>query len=200
MAGAQQRAQPLVFLRAYSLLFLALAVIGGIGSWAGALAGAALLQLSSIVMQQPFIQDNFIVAGIFHGKLDHVLPIFFGLGAIGLAQNPNGLVAQVREGAVRAWRFAVGTPEEADNPDAAAEVGIEAEPAMAARATRAEAGAGPIVFKGARHYHAPDCVFATGKAGRRAAVRSISNLIACPVCTPEPPRTRPSRRRRAASA
>lgn len=195
LAGAQQSAEPTSFLRFYSLLFLALAVIGGIGSWAGALTGAAMFQLSAVVMQQPFIRDNFVIHSVFHGHLDRLLPVFFGLGAIGLAQNPDGLVAQVRDGAGQLWQFAVGTPDAPAPAEAVAGAGPPAGPEAET------AAAGPLAFPHARHYHVAGCVFTTGKAGRPLAARRASSLVPCPVCAPEPPAPRPVRpRRRTATA
>jgi ABC-type branched-subunit amino acid transport system permease subunit len=99
-AGAQNLAQPTNFFELQSLLFLALAVIGGINRWTGALIGATLYLLAQPAFELPAIQNSF-VGHLFNGQLPDLLPVFFGLGAIGLAQNPHGVIEQVREGFLR---------------------------------------------------------------------------------------------------
>jgi len=64
--------------------FLALAVIGGISRWPGALLGAALFQLVFPIVNQPFFLQNVVFKNVFHGQLSALLYVTFGLGGIGL--------------------------------------------------------------------------------------------------------------------
>src|SRR5205807_3525585 len=128
-AAASGVASPTYFLQPQSLLILALAVIGGISSWTGALVGATLFLLFAPTFDLPLVHNSFIAQHVFHGQLPALLPVLFGLGAIGLAQNPHGVVDQIREGwlrfgeivsAVRSWgrRTAPPTEETVATPEA----------------------------------------------------------------------------------
>ena len=197
LAGARQLATPSDWFTISSLLFLALAVIGGVSRWPGALAGAALFELAGPIFHQPFFQENVVFKNVFHGQLESLLPVFFGLGAIGLAQNPRGVVEQTREGLAtfraRAdrWQLALA--------------GGRSAPAEARAATGAADGqnqeleAGPVALAGATRYHRPSCVLCTGKQPRRLTVAQARRLSPCPICDPPlpaPARSAGSRRTR----
>ena len=162
-------------------------MIGGISSWIGAFIGAVLLLLFQPVFDLPLVHNSYIAQHVFHGQLPNLLPVFFGLGAIGLAQNPHGVVEQIREGwggftdlvgkvvgFVRGRRGAV----EAGEPEAAA----AAEPTTPAAATNGQA----VAFPHGRLYHRPDCVLTVGKDGGSAVTVGGADLQPCPVCDPEP--------------
>jgi hypothetical protein len=115
------------------------------------------------------------------------LPVFFGLGAIGLAQNPHGIVEQIREGwggfvdlvgkvvgFVGGRRGAV----EAEEPEAP----VPAEPAATAAVTNGLA----VAFPQGRLYHRPGCVLTVGKDAGSAVTANGGDLQPCPVCDPEP--------------
>jgi branched-chain amino acid transport system permease protein len=89
-SAADQHANPLNYFKLQSLVLLTVAVIGGIGNWIGALAGAVILTLVP-----PFFH------GFIGGSLEEMLPVFFGVGAIGLARNPHGFAEQIRALVVR---------------------------------------------------------------------------------------------------
>jgi hypothetical protein len=164
-----------------SLLVLALAVIGGIGKWGGALIGAALFELFGVVVHQPVFVRNIVFKSVFHGQLEALLPVTFGLGAIGLASNPNGIIEQTREGIAEARerRRARRAPQ--------------AEPAVASRAIAAGAGdaredAGDqtavLVAPNARYFHRPSCRMLDGKTPRTATAARRKKLTPCPMCEP----------------
>jgi branched-chain amino acid transport system permease protein len=162
-------ATPFSFFKLSSLLFLALAVIGGIGTWSGALVGAALFQLAPAVVHLHAVGFNPVARLVFRGQLEALLPVFFGLGAIGLARNPQGLVEQVRS---------IFERGEGREPMA---VLTRAEPV-----TVDALAAGLVTFRNARLFHRPDCLLAVGKKTRAVSSRNKSRLRPCPVCEPEP--------------
>lgn len=93
------------FIALFSLVFLAVAVIGGISSWVGALIGGFVYA---------FVPPLVSLAGV--QVLDDLVPVAFGLGAIALAQNPHGIMTEPRRvwGALRrAMDRASGRFEEA---------------------------------------------------------------------------------------
>lgn len=164
-SAADSLATPYSYFKFQSLLFLALAVIGGVGSWLGAFAGAVIFQLIPAFVHEPFVQDNVVTRTIFRDSLEPLLPVFFGLGAIGLARNPHGLVEQFR-----VWF----TPR-----SKATKEPVEFEPASASDDDR------PVTFRDATLFHRPDCVLASNKKGRRVTTRD-KKLRPCPVCEPAP--------------
>ena len=192
-AGARGRAITTDYLTQLSLIFLALAVIGGISRWPGALLGAALFQLVFPIVNQPFFLQNVVFKNVFHGQLSALLYVTFGLGGIGLAQNPHGLVEQIRDGVAQAReRFGrrAGPPSEL----AVATAG----------AARRERGHGPpVVADHARLYHRPGCVLTVGKETRPLSPARARRLERCPVCDPPAPpplRARTARRARPLTA
>jgi ABC-type branched-subunit amino acid transport system permease subunit len=184
LAGASELASPYNFFTIISLLVLALAVIGGINRWSGALVGASLFTLFQPFLSQSFIQNNFVAREIFNGQLVEMLPIFFGLGAIGLAQNPGGIVEQTREGlaekrALKAAKEAARLAVEAPEPAPAAPVG----------------DGRPVSFPRGRFFHAPGCVLTAGKEGKPLTPAGARRLEPCPVCEPAPVAAGPPARR-----
>lgn len=140
-AGSGELVEPTAYIELFSLLFLALAVIGGIRYTRGALIGAGLLVLAREML--PVVTDwlsRQLGAVSFH-NIDQLPNLLFGVGAIGLATNPGGVVEQSRDGWERfverlarlraRWR----PPAEAPGPT----------PAVAATATTAAAGAAAAV-------------------------------------------------------
>jgi branched-chain amino acid transport system permease protein len=187
VAGADKLATPLTWNQPYSLIFLALAVIGGIRTWPGALVGASLFSLLVVILHQPFIQANFVGKEIFKGQLEVLASsgLLFGLGAIGLASNPNGIVEQTRQGWAEfreklAARRGAPVAERADEPAPA--VGIQ---------TNGEV----VTFTKARYYHRPSCALTTGKDPSKVTITALRRLDACPVCAPELPVSAPRRSR-----
>lgn len=181
LAGASQVATPYSFFTVQSLLVLALAVVGGIRSWTGALAGAALFQLAAPFVHQPFIRDNVVARLLFHGQLEALLPVFFGLAAIGLAQNPGGIVEQLRD--VVAWiRRATS---EVRGLRAAPEVIVGGSKGALAVGGRPRGPAALVAFPHGRLYHRATCVLTTGKEGRTVEPDRLDGLWPCPVCGPE---------------
>jgi len=178
LAGASQVATPFSFFTVQSLLVLALAVIGGIRSWTGALAGAALFQLAAPFVHQPFIRGNVVARVLFHGQLEALLPVFFGLAAIGLAQNPGGIVEQLRALVARFSRSrsrVEGAPEIAVGGLPLA-LGIGDSPIAPARL---------VTFPQGHLYHRAACVLTTGKTGRSVEPGQLDGLRPCRVCRPE---------------
>lgn len=165
LSGADQLATPFSYFKFQSLLFLTLAVVGGIGSWLGAFAGAVIFQLIPPFIHEPFVRDNALTRAIFGDHLEALLPVFFGIGAIALARNPHGFVEQLR-----VW-FTPRPREEA--------VAVPMEPARVS-----VAAPGPLVaFRNGTMYHRPRCLLAQGKKGR--SLRGPSKrLKPCPVCDP----------------
>lgn len=94
-----------------SIIWLAVAVIGGIGSWAGALAGGLIYSLA------PFVIDRTgsPVAG-------DLVPVLFGAGAVMLARNPRGVVTVPRRLRERLSRWTERAAERFDEPETAGEV------------------------------------------------------------------------------
>jgi branched-subunit amino acid ABC-type transport system permease component len=201
LAGARQLATPTDWFTISSLLFLALAVIGGVSRWPGALAGAALFELAAPIVHQPFFQQNFLFRNVFHGLLESLLPVGFGLGAIGLAQNPRGIVEQTREGfatfgrRLERWQLALSGARPV--PAAA---GAGAAGAGTATLDHPDQLGAPVRLPGASHYHRPSCVLCTGKQPRRLTVAQARRLTPCPICDPPPPALAASSRRQATGA
>ncbi|HYZ92268.1 MAG TPA: ABC transporter permease [Actinomycetota bacterium] len=166
-SAADGLATPFSYFKLQSLLFLALAVIGGIGSWLGAFAGAVIFQLIPAFVHEPFVQDSGLVRAVFRDSLEALLPVLFGLGAIGLARNPHGLVEQIR-----VWFTPPPRIERKPPP-------VEA---IEPKATRAR----PVTFRNATLFHRPDCVLAENK--KATAVRRGTKKKPCPVCEPAVPR------------
>ena len=168
LSAADNLATPFSYFKLNSLLFLALAVIGGIGTWSGALLGAALYQLAPAIVHLPAVSTNPVSRVVFRGQLEALLPVLFGLGAIGLARNPQGLVEQIRSALVRREPM----PEDVDIHDDLEH--LQTVPADARLVTIAHASL----------FHRADCPLAAGKKlspvgpGRRARLRP------CPVCDP----------------
>jgi branched-subunit amino acid ABC-type transport system permease component len=163
-SAADQLATPFSYFKFQSLLLLALAVIGGIGSWLGAFAGAVIFQLVPAFVHESFVRDNPFTRAVFRDRLEALLPVFFGLGAIGLARNPHGFAEQIR---------AALTPRpRADEPPG------ELEPVRRTRRTKEL-----VTFKDATFFHRPDCPLAADKKGRPVPARS-RKLKPCPVCEP----------------
>ena len=197
-----QLASPTYFFTISSLLFLALAVIGGINSWIGAFIGATLFTLTTHVFDIPLVQHTFIAQHIFKGQLTNpgFLPMLFGLGAIGLAQNPNGIVEQIRDGwggFIDVLRWIGGRVRRRAPADVAvgeaepAPVPVEAAGAEAGASVEAAAGSDgrPVSFPQGRLYHRPDCVLTVGKEGGAPVSSNGADLQPCPVCDPEPATT-----------
>lgn len=174
LAAATEAATPFSYFSLQSLVILALAVIGGIGRWTGALVGAALFQLAAPFLHQPFVLESFVGRVIFHGQLEALLPVFFGLGAIGLARNPSGIVEQVREGVA-----AVAARIERMRGQ---EVRREAAHEPAARPSPD----GRLVsFAHAGLYHRDSCVLTAGKEPALVGAAAAGGRSPCPVCHPE---------------
>jgi branched-chain amino acid transport system permease protein len=188
LAGAGRLATPLTWNNLMSLLFVALAVIGGIRTWPGALVGASLFWLLLPILHQPIVQGNYVGKHVFHGQLETLLSsgLLFGLGAIGLASNPNGIVEQTRQGLAefrekRAARRAasdarVGRDEHAERVH------------VSGRLRRVVGDEVVVTFTKARYYHRPSCPLTTGKDARKVTAAGLRRLDACPVCEPEPRR------------
>lgn len=164
LSASDELATPFSYFKLQSLLFLALAVIGGIGSWLGAFAGAVILQLIPPFVHEPLIGRNAVARLLFRDRLDQLLPVFFGLGAIGLARNPHGLVEQIR---------VFFTPKPS-----------RAEPAPAIEPVEREAVL--LSLPEASFFHRADCVLVAGKDGRPVSVDDYGRLRPCPVCEPDP--------------
>jgi branched-chain amino acid transport system permease protein len=169
-SASDELATPFSYFKFQSLLLLALAVIGGVGSWLGAFAGAVLFQLMPAFVHEPFIRENALTRAVFRDRLEALLPVFFGLGAIGLARNPHGIVEQIR---------VLFTPRAKSLPSAA-----PVEPASGA-----DPDGRPVTFRNATLFHRPDCVLAANKDGRPVTARN-KRLKPCPVCEPVPVRRR----------
>jgi branched-chain amino acid transport system permease protein len=184
-AGGQ--ASPTSFFTIQSLVILALAVIGGISTWTGALVGSVLFLLFQPVFDLPVVHNSFIAEHVFHGQLSNpgFLQILFGLGAIGLAQNPHGVVEQVREGFLRAGDVVRSLRTFGRRPSPAQE-----EETIPAPAPAVAAGNGrSVTFPRARLYHRPECVLTVGKDDPQPVAGDGSSLQPCPICEPEAVRT-----------
>jgi branched-chain amino acid transport system permease protein len=166
LSAADRLATPFTYFKLNSLLFLAIAVIGGIGTWTGALLGAGIFQLLPAVVHLHAVGDNAVTRLVFHNQLEALLPVFFGLGAIGLARNPQGLAEQIRS------LFGRTEPE----PE---RVLVLAGPAPVAQTIGR-----PVAFENAHLFHRPDCLLATGKQGHEVSRAEARRLQPCPVCEP----------------
>lgn len=179
-AGARGSANSADWIRITSAVFLALAVIGGISRWPGALLGAAFFQLWPVVFHQPVFTRNVVFKAVLHGQLESLLPVFFGLGAIGLAQNPNGVIEQTRDGFARARDR---RNERALRRGPAAPVDAALLPA-----TPSAVADGRVVAPAkARLYHIPTCALVAGKTTRVVGPARAQRLSPCPVCEPAAP-------------
>jgi len=184
-AGSRHIAVATDYSKEFSLFFIALAVIGGISRWPGALVGAALYTLPSAIFSRPAFRDDFPFRQLFHGHLPDMLPIFFGLGAIGLAQNPHGVVEQTREnftrsiGRFRVLLFGEGVRDEAPaSEDAGGSASARREAATTGRA---------VTFAAATMYHLDTCILATGKDAAVVTAAKARKLAPCGICSPPPP-------------
>jgi branched-subunit amino acid ABC-type transport system permease component len=190
-AGSRHIAVATDYPKEISLFFLALAVVGGISRWPGALVGAALFTLPAAIFNQPLFKTHLPFKQMFHGHLPDMLPIFFGLGAIGLAQNPHGVVEQSREGFARfkVRLFGEGPAEEPTDRERDDEV--------SPRAARAdgETSARAVTFAAATLYHLDTCILATGKEGTAVTAAKARKLEPCGICGPPPPPPARSRAR-----
>jgi branched-subunit amino acid ABC-type transport system permease component len=162
LSASDNLATPFTYFKLQSLLFLTLAVIGGIGSWLGAFAGAVIFQLIPPFVHESFVRDNGLTRLLFRDQLEELLPVFFGLGAIALARNPHGIVEQIR-----VWL----TPPARTKP---------APPVLELDVASDEEAL--VAFRNGTMYHRPGCVLAAGKRGRK--IRSRRGLKPCPVCEP----------------
>src|SRR5581483_6228116 len=96
---------------------------------------------------------------VFRDQLEALLPVFFGLAAVGLARNPYGTADWIRR---------LFSPRPAK---------------VVTEAPRLKHVDGSLVtFPRATLYHRADCVLATGK--EPVAVGAAGNLRPCPICTP----------------
>ena len=164
-SAADGLATPFSYFKFQSLLFLALAVIGGVGSWLGAFAGAVIFQLIPAFVHEPFVRDNGLVQAVFRDSLEPLLPVLFGLGAIGLARNPHGMVEQIR---------VLFTPRP--------RIERKTAPVEPAQPTDVEEAA--VTFRNATFFHRPDCVLAANKEAKSVTRRTRRRP--CPVCEPAP--------------
>lgn len=181
-AGVRQTAAPQDWFTYLSLLFLTLAVIGGIASWSGALLGAAMFTLLAPVLSQPVFIENVVFKNLFGGQLPALLPVFFGLGAIGLARNPHGAIEQTREGFADLRRRL--------------EAKLPPEPRIVSHASAAASTNGTVTFPRSTTFHRPGCVLATGKDAVPVTAAKLRSLSACVLCGPEPVASAPAPRRR----
>ncbi|MEX2539970.1 MAG: ABC transporter permease [Actinomycetota bacterium] len=163
-SAADELATPFSYYKFQSLLFLTLAVIGGIGTWLGAFAGAVILQLVPAFVHEPFVQDNAFTRTVFGGQLEALLPVLFGLGAIGLARNPHGIAEQIR---------VLFTPRAKPELQPA----VDSVPAL-----RAGRRSGLVSVPKGTYVHRADCPLAAGK--RTRTVKTLGRKEACPVCEP----------------
>jgi len=183
-AGVRETAAPQDWFKDFSLLFLALAVVGGIASWSGALLGASMLQLMAPVLSQPVFVENVVFENVFGGQLPSLLPVFFGLGAIGLARNPHGIVEQTRQGFADFRNRTAAREKEPPHPP---------DPAVVAATSQN----GLVTFAQASTYHRAGCVLGTGKEALSVTSTKVRQLAACSLCSPAPPdaTAAPARRR-----
>jgi len=183
VVGADKLASPLTWQPLFSLLFVALAVVGGIRTWPGALVGASIYSLVVVIVHQPFIQGNYVGKEIFNGQLETLFSsgLLFGLGAIGLASNPNGIVEQTRQG----WAEFREKLAARGRAPAAATIDV-AERLAAAPATDGQM----VTFTQARYFHRATCPLTVGKDGRRVTATTARRLQPCPVCEPGAPAAR----------
>jgi len=170
-AGARGLAIRNDFVTLQSLVILAVAVVGGIHAWPGALLGAAILELAPAILHQPFFSRNYAINLVFHRQLETLLPVFFGLGAIGLARNPFGIVEQIGEGlaalGARLRAPAVATAQLVDAPRQPVPPSTQ-----------------PVTFARARLYHLPGCALAAGKRPLPLTQARARTRSPCPVCAP----------------
>jgi branched-chain amino acid transport system permease protein len=161
LSASDHLATPFTYFKFQSLLFLTLAVIGGIGSWLGAFAGAVIFQLIPPFIHESFVRDNAVTRFFFGDQLEALLPVLFGLAAIGLARNPHGIVEQIRV------FFAPNAKPKATQ--------MPVEPASQPSTTGlVTVGAGSFV-------HRANCLLVAGKETTSA---SLLGAQPCPVCEP----------------
>lgn len=167
------------FVTQESLIVLVLAVIGGIDSWTGALLGSGLAVVLSAILNRPFFTTNSVMNVLFHGQLVPLLTVAFGLGAIGLARNPHGVIEQNREllgqmlaRARRGFR-AAGSSGEAVAPS-------RSEPRTGLGGTTDEE---VVVLAAPGIFHRSSCLLVRGKES--SPVLTAPPLLPCPVCHPD---------------
>lgn len=161
LSASDHLATPFTYFKFQSLLFLTLAVIGGIGSWLGAFAGAVIFQLIPPFVHESFVRENGVTRFLFGDQLEALLPVLFGLAAIGLARNPHGIVEQIR---------LFFSPKVKARPK---EIPVEPE---------SDSGPGGLVTVGAASFvHRADCLLV---AGKETTTGSLSERRPCPVCEP----------------
>jgi len=188
-AAASGVASPTYFLQPQSLLILALAVIGGISTWTGALVGAVLFLLFAPMFDLPLVHNSYIAQHIFHGQLPALLPVFFGLGAIGLAQNPHGIVEQIREGALRFGEIVSSVRTLGRRVAAPRQQAVEIPEGEGSSGPAPTTNGETVAFPEGHLYHRPDCVLTVGKDGGSSVGHDGDGLRPCPVCQPEAART-----------
>ncbi|MBW3662494.1 MAG: Rho termination factor N-terminal domain-containing protein [Actinobacteria bacterium] len=214
-AGAGQVAEPTQFVELFSLLFLALAVVGGIRYIRGALIGAGLFVMARPLLTSltDWISGEF--TGIAFWNIDQLPNLFFGAAAIVLATNPGGIVEQSRDG----WLEFVAKREDKrarrrGDLDILADVsGTGVVPAWEAPTDEAASGfpdiyeptqeitlnGHPVTFPAAALYHRPSCLLARGKTPEPIGPKRARKLSPCPVCAPDPPDSEPDPRAVAAA-
>lgn len=163
LSAADGLATPFSYIKLNSLVFLALAVVGGISSWLGAVAGAVILVLVPPFLHEPLVAGNAVTRLLFGDQLEQLLPVFFGVGAIGLARNPHGIVEQIR---------VLFTPRSKRAEEAPAPV------------APVPAGGGLVTFAQASFVHRAGCVLGTGKNPVQLDDGTSRSLAPCPVCEP----------------
>jgi len=183
-AGARGDANAADWIRITSALFLALAVIGGIGRWAGALIGAAFYELWPVVFHRPVFVHNVVFKAVFHGQLEALLPVFFGLGAIGLAQNPNGVIEQTREGFAQSRERAAERRARREAKRSGVAVPAAGTVGAPGRVPAPATDGRLVACAKGRLYHSPSCALVSGKPVRAVGAARLRRLAACPVCEP----------------
>jgi branched-subunit amino acid ABC-type transport system permease component len=161
LSATDNLATPFTYFKLQSLLFLALAVVGGIGTWLGAFAGAVMFLLLPAFVHESIVSNNPLTRLLFRDQLEAMLPVFFGLAAIGLARNPHGIADAIRRLFTPAPKKVVAAPPLPRMVDASL-----------------------VTFPAASMFHRADCVLATGKTA--VAVTEPGTLRPCPVCSPTP--------------
>ena len=159
LSATDNLATPFTYFKLQSLLFLALAVVGGIGTWLGAFAGAVMFLLLPAFVHEPIVSNNALTRLVFRDQLDALLPVFFGLAAIGLARNPHGIAEALRR---------LFTPRPS-------KIVATVPPTRRVDPTL-------VTFPQATMFHRADCLLAIGK--EPVPVPATGNLRPCPVCSP----------------
>lgn len=208
-AGAGQVAEPTQFVELFSLLFLALAVVGGIRYIRGALIGAGLFVMARPLLTSltDWLSGEF--TGIAFWNIDQLPNLFFGVAAIVLATNPGGIVEQSRDG----WLEFVAKREEKrarrrGDLDVISDVsGTGVAPTWETPTDEADSvfadiyeptqeitlNGHPVTFPAATLYHQRSCLLARGKTQEPIGPKRARELSPCPVCAPDPPESEPDR-------